>query len=119
MNEKYKAKLAKLKEQTEKYAPVIIPVALGAGGAIGWYLAGRYKQQLIELRLIDEDAWPTVAVHPDLMGQVMEGAILKVRKTRGTQSGLSGNFVQMTIRDEFSDEQNETFDEVQSKSPVR
>jgi hypothetical protein len=53
------------------------------------------------------------------MGQVMEGAILKVRKTRGTQSGLSGNFVQMTIRDEFSDEQNETFDEVQSKSPVR
>jgi hypothetical protein len=116
MNDKYKAKFARLKEQTKKNAPEIVAVALGAAGAVGWYLAGQYKKQLIELQIIDPDAWPTIEVHPDLLDQMAEGAILKVRRTRGSMHGRTGTYVQMTVKDEFSDEQNEDFAEVQGKN---
>lgn len=107
MNEKYKAKLAELKTKVKKHAPTIIPVALGVGGSIGWYLAGRYKREINLMLNIDLDAWPTLEVHPELMENLYNGSVLKVRSFRGTSNGGNGTYIQMTTEDDFSDEFNE------------
>lgn len=102
MNEKLKAKLEQAKGLAKKHAPEIISVALGVVGAIGWGLAGHYKNELDKLQTVDPNAWPTIEVPPNVMKDVRNGATMKYREA---QIGSSW-YAQSTSLDDFPDQAN-------------
>lgn len=104
MNEKIKAKFEKAKELAKKHGLLIVTAVLAAvATGIAVKNHGHVSDE-------DPDAWHPIKVHPELVEQMKQGQILKVRITPGSVGGVSGSYLQVTSRDEFPDVTDETFD---------
>jgi hypothetical protein len=108
MNEKFKARLAGLKANAKKNAPLIITTVVPTLiGVAGWVMAGVYAQKVKDLETVDPDAWPTIEVSPWTMKSVQDGATLKYRQTRHGENFYS----QSTTMDDFGGNADRAFEQ--------
>lgn len=111
MNEKFKAKLSRLKIHAKKHGPAILG---GIGTVVAGAFAIHYRNLVAEMEAIDKqtDGWSTIKIHPKQRKDIENGATLKYREIRIDSDHI---YTQATTLDDFSDDMNERF---HSKRPV-
>lgn len=94
--------IAKLK-RFKQHIPMTVAVVTTVTATM---VAEHYRQQLIKLKTVNSDEWPTFEVHPDLyMDVVKRGATLKLRMF----SDGDRECVQTTTLDDFPSEAEEEY----------